>query len=113
MIWEQQVRDLKMSTSPAIMNSKDMTAPGAPGANLGRIYKKSGNEGLFWHANGGVETSLSQPGVVVSFGGNYNVSNSNYMRYNQAALAATASTITPTTGFLCPVGWHNYAICSI
>ena len=40
----------------------DIAAPGAPLANLGRLYKKAGNIGLFWHPNSGSEVDLTSTG---------------------------------------------------
>lgn len=43
----------------------DMTAPGAPGAGLGRLYKKTGNDGVFWMPDAaGPEVDLTSTAAV-------------------------------------------------
>jgi hypothetical protein len=42
---------------------KAITAPGAPGgAGWGNLYMKTGDDGLFWHPNGGSEVDLTAAG---------------------------------------------------
>ena len=44
------------------MELDDIAAPGAPGAAIGRLYKLTGNDGLWWHPNGGVAVDLTIAG---------------------------------------------------
>jgi hypothetical protein len=43
----------------------NIAAPGAPGANIGSIYTRSG-AGLYWHKNGGAEVDLTAGGTPVN-----------------------------------------------
>ena len=41
---------------------KQIAAPGAPASTWGNLYHKTGDDGLFWHPNGGSEVDLTAAG---------------------------------------------------
>lgn len=50
-----------------IIEIGDVSAPGAPGVALGNLYKKTANDGLFWHPNGGAEVDLTAAVAATEF----------------------------------------------
>jgi hypothetical protein len=54
---------------------KAMTAPGAPGGSgWGALYMKTGDDGIFWHPNGGSEVDLTASGSGTTLAGLTDVS---------------------------------------
>lgn len=51
----------------------DLAAPGAPGTALGRLYKLSGDDGLWWHPNGGIAVDLTIAGSGSPAGVNHDI----------------------------------------
>lgn len=52
--------NLVLSGSSAYIDLPDIAAPSNPGANIGRLYKKSGNDSIFWRPDSsGPEVSLT------------------------------------------------------
>lgn len=87
----------------------DITAPSNPASGQGRLYKKIGNDGIFWKPEtSGAEVDLTQVGTSSIFGSEYQVAES-------ANTSSTSSNtlqqkIRLTTSFLSGgayrIGWY-------
>jgi hypothetical protein len=72
----------------------DIAAPGAPGAGKGRLYKKTGNDGLFWMPDAaGPEVDLTTGG-----GGGFDIDNDIQTTTAPAAVLGSYATATDNVG---------------
>jgi len=115
--------DYVLSGSAAYIELPDITAPSNPGAGLGRLYKKTGNDGIFWLPDGaGPEVDLTAGSAAAlsavlavgnTTGGNDIVMSGasdtlNFTRTNNLILdAATIATADRTVTFPDPGGADN------
>lgn len=76
----------------------DISAPVNPGASLGRLYKKTGDDGIFWKPDAaGAEVDLTTPTPV--FGASSSVATFGTITTTSAThILATGMTITPAAG---------------
>ena len=76
----------------------DITAPVNPGSALGRLYKKTGDDGIFWKPDAaGAEIDLTTP--PVTYGSSASTSAFGTITTTSAThILATGMTITPATG---------------
>ena len=92
----QEVQIIGALEADTFIEFTDISAPGAPGAGLGRLYTKAGI-GLFWHPNGGSEVDLTAGGGSLQDA--YEVLNTIAITTAEGSLALsnTADATTPLT----------------
>lgn len=92
--------DLIMNGTNAYIDLPDISAPSNPGNGLGRLYKKTGNDGLFWKPDlVGTEVDLTASGggggnidyYFATGSSSISTTSNNYVQVN-------AMTLTPPSG---------------
>ena len=72
-----------------------IAAPGAPGADEGRFYKLTGDDGLWWHPNGGAAVDLTATGANDTLQSAYDLGNAIAVTDAEGSVAlSTAAGVT-------------------
>jgi hypothetical protein len=91
--------NLIMNGSNAYIDLPDITAPSNPGNGMGRLYKKTGNDGLFWKPDLiGAEVDLTETGGGSSIDYYFASATSSISTTSNNYVQVNSMTLTPPSG---------------
>jgi len=91
--------DLIMNGSNAYIDLPDISAPSNPGNGMGRLYKKTGNDGLFWKPDlVGAEVDLTETSGGGSIDYYFASASSSISTTSNSYVQVNSMTLTPPSG---------------